>query len=80
MYRNEREVGNSILSWLSDEKSNLEKLKREDVFFTSKLESNASYEAAWKSIKQSVETSGLGCFDLVLLHSPYGCKSCQLAS
>jgi hypothetical protein len=45
-------LGNSILSWLSDEKSNREKLKREDVFFALKLASNASYEAARKSIKQ----------------------------
>jgi hypothetical protein len=42
MYCNEREAGNSILSWLSGEKSNLEKLKREDVFFTSKLLGNQS--------------------------------------
>jgi diketogulonate reductase-like aldo/keto reductase len=80
MYRNEREVGKSILSWLSDEKSNPEKLKREDTFFTSKLASNASYEAARKAIKQSVETSGLGYIDLFLLHSPYGGKSSRLAS
>lgn len=80
MYRNEREVGSSILSWLPDEKSNLEKLKREDVFFTSKLALDASYEAARKSIKQSVETSGLGYIDLFLLHSPYGGKSSRLAS
>jgi diketogulonate reductase-like aldo/keto reductase len=80
MYCNEREVGNSILSWLSDEKSNREKLKREDIFFTSKLASNASYEAARNSIKQSVETSGLGYIDLFLLHSPYGGKSSRLAS
>ena len=79
-YRNEREVGNSILSWLSDEKSNRKKLKREDIFFTSKLASNTSYEAARKSIKQSVETSGLGYIDLFLLHSPYGGKSSRLAS
>jgi diketogulonate reductase-like aldo/keto reductase len=40
MYLNEREVGNSILSWLSGEKSNLEKPKREDVFFTSFCQKN----------------------------------------
>jgi diketogulonate reductase-like aldo/keto reductase len=80
MYRNEREVGQSILSWLSDEKSNKEKLKREDIFFTSKLASNTNYEAARKSIKQSVRTSGLGYIDLFLLHSPYGGKNSRLAS
>ena len=80
MYRNEREVGKSILSWLSDEKSNTEKLKREDIFFTSKLASNTNYEAARKSIKQSVKTSGLGYIDLFLLHSPYGGKNNRLTS
>ena len=80
MYRNEREVGKSILSWLSDEKSNTEKLKREDIFFTSKLASNANYDTARKSIKQSVKTSGLGYIDLFLLHSPYGGKNSRLAS
>jgi diketogulonate reductase-like aldo/keto reductase len=80
MYRNEREVGKSIMSWLSDETSNTEKLKREDVFFTSKLASNTNYEAARKSITQSVQTSGLGYIDLFLLHSPYGGKNGRLAS
>jgi len=80
MYRNEREVGRSILSWLADDKSNTEKLKREDIFFTSKLASNTSYEAARKSIKQSVKTSGLGYIDLFLLHSPYGGKKNRLSS
>jgi diketogulonate reductase-like aldo/keto reductase len=80
MYRNEREVGKSIASWLSDENSNTEKLKREDIFFTSKLASNTNYEAARKSIKQSVKASGLGYIDLFLLHSPYGGKQSRLAS
>lgn len=80
MYHNEREVGKSILSWLSDETSNTEKLKREDVFFTSKLASNTNYEAARKSITQSVKASGLGYIDLFLLHSPYGGKNSRLAS
>lgn len=80
MYRNEKEVGKSILSWLTDEKSNTEMLKREDIFFTSKLASNSSYETARKSIKQSVKTSGLGYIDLFLLHSPYGGKTSRLAS
>ena len=80
MYRNEREVGKSILSWLSDDKSNTENLKREDIFFTSKLASNTNYEAARKSITQSVKTSGLGYIDLFLLHSPYGGRKSRLAS
>lgn len=53
-------------------------MKREDIHFTSKLASNTSYEAARKSIKQSVKLSGLGYIDLFLLHSPYGGKTKRL--
>ncbi|RMZ91002.1 hypothetical protein DV736_g1761, partial [Chaetothyriales sp. CBS 134916] len=80
MYRNERECGQAILSWLNDRSSNTSALKREDIFFTSKLASNTSYSAARKSISQSVKTSGLGYIDLFLLHSPYGGKRVRLAS
>ena len=73
MYRNEREVGSAILAFLSSP-SNTSSLKREDIHFTSKLASNTSYDAARKSIKQSVKQSGLGYIDLFLLHSPYGGK------
>lgn len=77
MYHNEREVGKAILAFLSS-KENTGSLKREDIHFTSKLASNTSYEAARKSIKQSVKQSGLGYIDLFLLHSPYGGKTKRL--
>lgn len=77
MYRNEREVGSAILAFLSSP-SNTSSLKREDIHFTSKLASNTSYDAARKSIKQSVKQSGLGYIDLFLLHSPYGGKAKRL--
>ncbi|EXJ77920.1 alcohol dehydrogenase (NADP+) [Capronia epimyces CBS 606.96] len=80
MYRNEKECGQAILSFLDDKASNTTGLTREDIFFTSKLASNASYEVARRSIKQSVQTSGLGYIDLFLLHSPYGGKSARLSS
>ncbi|KAI1622582.1 alcohol dehydrogenase [Exophiala viscosa] len=80
MYRNEKDCGQAILSFLSDQNLNAAGLKREDIFFTSKLASNASYEAARRSIKQSVQVSGLGYIDLFLLHSPYGGKSARLSS
>jgi diketogulonate reductase-like aldo/keto reductase len=80
MYRNERECGQAILSWLSDPEANTTGLKREDLFFASKLASNSSYNAARKSIKQSVQACGLGYIDLFLLHSPYGGKTARLAS
>ena len=77
MYHNEKEVGASILSFLSSN-SNTTGLKREDIHFTSKLASNTSYEAARRSIKQSVKQCGLRYIDLFLLHSPYGGKSQRL--
>ena len=80
MYRNEAACGQAILSFLNDKSSNTQGLRREDIFFTSKLASNTSYEGARRSIKQSVETSGLGYIDLFLLHSPYGGKKARLSS
>lgn len=77
MYHNEREVGSSILQFLSG-KSNTSSLKREDIHFTSKLASNTSYDAARKAIKQSIKQSGLDYIDLFLLHSPYGGKAKRL--
>lgn len=79
MYRNEKEVGSSILSFLASN-SNTTGLKREDIHFTSKLASNTSYDSARRSIKQSVKQSGLGYIDLFLLHSPYGGKAKRLES
>lgn len=79
MYHNEHEVGSSILAYISSP-SNTSSLKREDIHFTSKLASNTSYDAARKSIKQSVKESGLGYIDLFLLHSPYGGKTKRLES
>ncbi|EXJ74549.1 alcohol dehydrogenase (NADP+) [Cladophialophora psammophila CBS 110553] len=80
MYRNERACGQAILSFLNDKASNTAGLTREDIFFTSKLASNTSYDTARRSIRQSVEASGLGYIDLFLLHSPYGGMSARLSS
>ena len=77
MYHNEREVGESILEYISSPR-NTSSLTRKDIHFTSKLASNTSYDAARKSIKQSVKESGLGYIDLFLLHSPYGGQSKRL--
>ncbi|KAL8725007.1 MAG: hypothetical protein Q9166_007630 [cf. Caloplaca sp. 2 TL-2023] len=79
MYRNEKEVGSTILKFISS-KDNPSGLKREDIHFTSKLASNSSYDTARKSIKESVQQCGLGYIDLFLLHSPYGGKAARLAS
>ena len=80
MYHNEGECGKAIKSFLDDKTLNFAGLTRADIFFTSKLASNTSYEDARKSIKKSVKTSGLGYIDLFLLHSPYGGKATRLSS
>lgn len=79
MYHNEAQVGRAIKSFLAGA-SNKDSLTREDLFYTSKLASNATYEVARQSIKQSVERAGLGYIDLFLLHSPYGGKTKRLES
>lgn len=76
-YANEREVGSTISKFLSS-KDNSAGLKREDIWFTTKLKDNASYDATRKAIKKSIEKSGLGYLDLYLLHSPYGGKARRL--
>lgn len=53
-------------------------LKREDIWFTTKLKTNSSYDATRKKIKESIKKSGLGHLDLYLLHSPYGGKTKRL--
>ncbi|KAI5784721.1 NADP-dependent oxidoreductase domain-containing protein [Geopyxis carbonaria] len=47
-------------------------IPREDVFFTTKLQTNSSYDATRKAIKASLRECALGYVDLYLLHSPYG--------
>ncbi|OHW89485.1 aldo keto reductase [Colletotrichum incanum] len=80
MYHNEREAGKAIRDFLASSE-NTQGLKREDIFYTTKLaSSSASYDAVRKSIKQSVDVSGLGYVDLFLLHSPYGGKEARLTS
>ena len=80
MYHNEREAGKAISDFLSSS-DNKDGLKREDIFYTTKLSSNSTnYAAVRKSIKNSVDVSGLGYVDLFLLHSPYGGKEARLTS
>lgn len=77
MYHNEREAGKAIRDFLSSDSS----LAREDVHYTTKLAScSTNYDAVRRSIKQSVDVSGLGYVDLMLLHSPYGGKEARLTS
>ncbi|PBP16654.1 Aldo/keto reductase [Diplocarpon rosae] len=76
-YANEAEVGSSILSFIQSPE-NKSQLKREDIWFTTKLKENRGYEATRKSIKDSIKRSELGYIDLYLLHSPYGGKKARL--
>lgn len=80
MYHNEGQCGKAVKDFLAS-KDNTDGLKREDIFFTSKLASNSTdYDTVRASIKQSVKTCGLGYIDLFLLHSPYGGKQARLTS
>lgn len=80
MYRNEKEAGQAIRDFLSSSE-NTQGLKREDIFYTTKLASNStSYNEVRRSIKRSVDVCGLGYVDLFLLHSPYGGKEARLTS
>ena len=72
-YENEAEVGSSVSAYLKTHGG-----KREDVWFTTKLKTNSSYDVTRKSIKKSIQRSGLGYLDLYLLHSPYGGKEKRL--
>jgi len=76
-YANEKEVGSSILRHLSSPE-NTRGLKREDIWFTTKLKTNKGYEDTRSKIRQSIKECGLGYLDLYLLHSPYGGRERRL--
>jgi Aldo/keto reductase family len=76
-YANEREVGSAISKYLKENKDS--GIKREDIWFTTKLKTNSGYEATRGAIMDSVWKSGLRYLDLYLLHSPYGGKERRLA-
>lgn len=73
-YANEKEVGSAISKYIATTQGQDNVVSREDIWFTTKLKDNVSYEATRRKIKQSIEKSGLGYVDLYLLHSPYGGK------
>jgi diketogulonate reductase-like aldo/keto reductase len=77
-YENEREAGAAIRAFLASEAASEAGLRREDIFFTTKLKSNDSYDATRKAIAASLDKSGLGYIDLFLLHSPYGGREKRL--
>lgn len=62
-YRNEKSVGLAIKD---------SKLKREDIFVTTKLPSHVkSFEGAKKEFAKSLERLGTGYVDLYLIHAPW---------
>jgi diketogulonate reductase-like aldo/keto reductase len=73
-YANEKEVGSAILKYLEKNAD----VKREDVWFTTKLKENRGYDETRKKIRESIRKSGMGYLDLYLLHSPYGGKGKRL--
>ena len=74
-YRNEKGCAEGIQRLLSDG------LKREEVFFTSKLPpKNLGYESARRSVEETLEETGLGYLDLCLIHAPYGGKRARLGA
>ena len=74
-YGNEKAVGSAILKYI---KSSEQQVKREDIWFTTKLQNNVGYEDTKRKIQESVKESGLGYLDLYLLHSPYGGRGKRL--
>lgn len=68
-YRNEQPCGDAIRA---------SGLRREDIFFTTKIPPRAmGYEEAKKSIASSFSQSGLDYIDLYLIHAPYGGKEAR---
>ncbi|KAI5821275.1 NADP-dependent oxidoreductase domain-containing protein [Pyronema omphalodes] len=47
-------------------------IPRSEIFYTTKLQTNTSYDATRAAIKTSLKKSGMDYIDLYLLHSPYG--------
>ncbi|GMM37451.1 hypothetical protein DASC09_047760 [Saccharomycopsis crataegensis] len=79
IYRNESEVGEGVLRWISE---NPESNKREDIFIITKIwDSFHGYESAKQSIKASIKkicVPGIDYIDLFLIHSPNSNKQKRL--
>jgi len=68
MYRNEDEIGQALTAVFKDGK-----IKREDVFITSKVANNYhSYENATKAVDIILKSLQLQYLDLLLIHWPMG--------
>jgi diketogulonate reductase-like aldo/keto reductase len=76
-YGNEEEVGAAIVRFLD---TNTLGVGRQDIWFTTKLKTNSSYDETKLAIDRSIRKSGLGYIDLYLLHSPNGGPEARLES
>jgi diketogulonate reductase-like aldo/keto reductase len=72
-YANEAECGEAIREFCQETGT-----ARKDIFYTSKLMHNTSFERAKKDIRKSVDACGLEYIDLYLLHGPYPGKKERL--
>lgn len=73
-YGNEKDVGSAILAFIASHPS----IRREDIWFTTKLRVNVSYDVTRRAIKGSIKRTKLGYVDLYLLHTPSGGKETRL--
>lgn len=70
VYNNERIIGNVLKEWLSSGK-----IKREDLFLTTKLPGKGMYgDKVEQYLKESLENLQLDYVDLYLIHTPIGLK------
>ncbi|EEP76947.1 hypothetical protein UREG_01796 [Uncinocarpus reesii 1704] len=71
-YKNEAECAEAIRK---------SKLKREDIFFTTKVPWRAlGYDTTKQSIEESLKTAKMDYYDLILLHAPYGGREAREGS
>lgn len=66
-YENEAPVGRAVRDFTASSG-----IPRSELFITSKLMRNRTYDAALSDLKNSLKEAGLDYFDLYLMHSPLG--------
>lgn len=66
MYQNEADVGIAVKQAIASKK-----LKREEIFITTKLSSNMTFQQTLQSTKESLKRLQLDYLDVLLIHAPY---------
>ncbi|KAK7032742.1 Aldo-ket-red domain-containing protein [Favolaschia claudopus] len=66
-YENEKECGQAILDFC-----NATGTARSEIFYTTKLKVNSTYDDTHRAIQYSLDQCGLGYIDLYLIHGPLG--------